>query len=167
MWALGQPVPSRDCSLQAWVEASSWQGTFPEAGWVRWVGQGWWCLEKEASNPTHSSHPCPIERQDQGTALEREQLCYASRRAQLTRRLRQDPAGESCAGLGVGLTLGGRSKNHPSGLCLLAKKPGKGLSCASVEVPFNKWQPGSSLIHSSTIRLQTNAVGLLKPCQSQ
>jgi len=62
------------------------------------------------ANPIHS---CLIERQNHGATPESKQLCCASQRAQLTRRLRQDPAGEPRAGLGVGLTLGGRSKKAP------------------------------------------------------
>lgn len=103
-----------------------------------------------------------------GTTLEsKNQLYCASQRAQLTQRLEIDPTGKSPLGLDVGLTLEGRSEKHPSGPCVPAKKPRKGLSCASAEVFLNKYQPGSSLIHSFTIRLQTHAVGLLKQCQSQ
>ena len=94
-------------------------------------------LEVE-EHPIPSSRPCLIERQDQGTTLESEQLCCALQRAQLTRRLGADPDGESRAVLGVGLTLRGRSEKHPSGLCLPANKPSKGLSCASAEVPLNQ-----------------------------
>lgn len=117
--------------------------------------------------PIPSSCPCLTERQDQGTTLENKRLCCASQRAQLTRKFGMDPAGESRTVLGVGLPLGGRSEKHPSTPRLAAKKPTKGLSCASAEVPLNKCQPGSSLIHSFTIRSQTNAVGLLKQCQFQ
>lgn len=100
--------------------------------------------------------PCLIERQGVGTTLEsKNQLYCASQRAQLTQRLETDPTGKSPLGLDVGLTLGGRSEKHPSGPCVPAKKPRKGLSCASAEVFLNKYQPGSSLIHSFTIRLQT------------
>lgn len=173
MYALGQPVSSRDCSLQEWVETSNWQGTNKCLSWGRLLGElvkvGDVQRKKVPSkgNPIYSSCPCLVERQDRGTTLETEQLCGASQRTQLARRLGQDLDRESCAGLGVGLTLGIGSKKHPFGLCFPVKKPSKSLSCASAEVPFNKWQPGSCLIHSSTTRLQTNMLGFLKQCQSQ
>lgn len=75
-----------------------------------------------------------------------------------------DPVGESHAGLGVGVTPGRRSEKHPSGLGLSAKKPSKGMSCASAEVTLTN--ASLKLLDAHLHHQITNAFRLLDQCQS-
>lgn len=89
--------------------------------------------------PIHSPRPHLTERLGEDKPLGEQAAVLYPAKGLLHKKPGQDPARESPAGLGMGLRLGERPrKKKKSRLMLPARKPDKGLSCASVEVSVNK-----------------------------